>query len=209
MLKGVIFDLDGVLCHTDEFHYLAWKEVSDELGLVFDRSLNSKLRGVSRKDSFRIILNENKKTMDEEAIDVILEKKNTIYRKHLATMTSDDLDPDVIPSIERLKGKGLKLAVGSSSKNTNTILENLRIKEYFDAIADGTMIKKSKPDPEVFLLAAEKLELNAEECIVIEDAKAGIEAASRGGMASIAFRIPDMKSAHSLKEVADIIIQHI
>lgn len=183
--KAVIFDLDGVLCSTDGWHYEAWKELADKYHLFFDEAVNNRLRGVSRVESLEIILGENRgKTFDVEQKHRMLEEKNTAYRRLLERMSPGDLTEDVKTTLAVLKSAGLRLAVGSSSKNTGFILKKIGLENFFDAVSDGTMIVNSKPDPEVFLKAAGMLGLRPEECLVVEDAAAGIEAAVRGGFDS-------------------------
>lgn len=182
--QAVIFDLDGVICFTDKYHYLAWKEMADELGIYFDEKINNRLRGVSRMESLEIILEKYDKVLSEEEKLTLAEKKNKTYVKLLGKMTKEDLSKEVKETLDTLQGSGLKLAIGSSSKNTKFILERLGLDHYFDAISDGTNISRSKPDPEVFLKAAEFLQKKPEQCLVVEDAKAGVIAAGRGGFDS-------------------------
>lgn len=180
--RAVIFDLDGVICHTDKYHYQAWKAVADELGIYFDQVINNRLRGVSRMESFEIILERYEGTMNQEEKTAYTEKKNNIYKELLKNMSPADLSSEVKETLEGLRGKGLKLAIGSSSKNARFILGQIGLGEYFDAISDGNNISKSKPDPEVFVKAAGFLGEKPEDCLVVEDAKAGLEAAIGGGM---------------------------
>ena len=181
-MKGVIFDLDGVICFTDEYHYLAWKAMADEIGAEFDRTKNNRLRGVSRMESLEIILEGyHGEPMTQERKEELAEYKNNLYREYLKEMTPADLPEDVKETLDKLRKAGYKMAIGSSSKNTKTILERIGLENFFDAVADGTMITKSKPDPEVFLLAAKLLELPAEECMVVEDAVSGAQAGHAGG----------------------------
>lgn len=182
--NAVIFDLDGVICFTDKYHYLAWKSVADELAIPFDEKINDRLRGVSRMESLEIILEKSEKTYSQEEKEAIAEKKNNIYREYLKTMTEADLPEDVNETLKELKKRGLLLAIGSSSKNAKTILERLGLGSFFDAVSDGTNISKSKPDPEVFLKAAQFLNEDPGNCLVVEDAASGIEAASAGGFDS-------------------------
>ena len=179
--KGVIFDLDGVICFTDKYHYLAWKEMADELGVYFDETINNRLRGVSRMDSLDIILEKSEKTYSLQEKEALASQKNERYRELLATMSPADLSPEVMSTLNSLRQKGLRLAIGSSSKNTKFILGQLGLANFFDAISDGTNITRSKPDPEVFLKAAAFLNLSPEDCLVVEDAAAGVEAALAGG----------------------------
>lgn len=180
--KGIIFDLDGVLCSTDRYHYLAWKQTAEEVGAPFDENINMKLRGVSRMESLEIILSGSKKTFDAAEKERLAAEKNDRYRKLLAQMSPADMSAEVRNTLTALHDAGLKLAVGSSSKNAAFILERLDAAHYFDAICDGTMIQHSKPDPEVFVKAAGMLGLEPADCLVVEDAAAGLEAAHAGGM---------------------------
>lgn len=186
-MKAVIFDLDGVICFTDQYHYLAWKEMTDEIGVYFDETINNRLRGVSRMDSLNIILEKSDKIYTLEQKEELAAKKNAIYVRLLEQMSPADLSDEVKTTLDALREKGLKLAIGSSSKNTKMILKQIGLGDYFDAISDGTNIVNSKPDPEVFLKAAEFLSENPKDCLVIEDALAGIEAAVRGGFKSAGF----------------------
>ena len=183
-MKAVIFDLDGVICFTDHYHYLAWKEMADEIGIYFDETINNRLRGVSRMDSLNIILERSDKEYTREQKEALAEKKNAIYVKLLEQMSPADLSDEVKTTLNALRAKGLKLSIGSSSKKTKMILKQIGLGDYFDAISDGTNIVNSKPDPEVFLKAADFLSENPEDCLVVEDALAGIEAAVRGGFKS-------------------------
>ncbi|MBO5976072.1 MAG: beta-phosphoglucomutase [Oscillospiraceae bacterium] len=181
-VKGIIFDLDGVICFTDEYHYLAWKEMADDMGVYFDREINNRLRGVSRMASLDIILERySGPALSEEEKLALATKKNDIYRSLLSRMSPADLSNEVKNTLDALRAKGLKLAIGSSSKNAPFILERIGLAGYFDAISDGNNISRSKPDPEVFLKAAEFLSLAPAECLVVEDAIAGAEAGHAGG----------------------------
>ena len=182
---GVIFDLDGVLCHTDHYHYLAWKALADKLSLPFDERVNDRLRGVSRMDSLEIVLSLGKKQFTQAEKEQMAEEKNRRYRSYLAEMGPEALAPGAVDVLCDLRARGWKLGVGSSSKNACLILERTDIKRYFDAVADGNQIARSKPDPEVFLLAAQKLGLRPAECTVIEDSVAGIQAAKTGGFYAV------------------------
>lgn len=180
--RAVIFDLDGVICHTDKYHYQAWKAVADELGIYFDETINNRLRGVSRMESFEIILERYEKPMSQEDKVFYTDRKNNIYKELLKNMSPADLAGEVKDTLDALRAKGLKLAIGSSSKNAGFILGQLGLGEYFDAVSDGNNIKNSKPDPEVFVKAAGFLGEKPEDCLVVEDAKAGVEAAHAGHM---------------------------
>ena len=184
--QAVIFDLDGVICHTDQYHYLAWKVIAEELGVYFDEKINSRLRGVSRSESLEIILELYEGVISADQKKDLMEKKNLVYRRYLEELSLQDIDPLIKSTMDAIRNKGLKLAVGSSSKNTGLILEKLGLKDYFDAVADGNEVLHSKPDPEVFLLASEKLGIAPVHCLVVEDAKAGLVAAAAAGMDSAA-----------------------
>lgn len=183
-MKGIIFDLDGVICFTDKFHYRAWKKLADRLGIYFDEEINNRLRGVSRMASLDIILERSDEKYTEEEKLALAEEKNETYKELLEQMSPDDLSDEVRDTLMELRNRGYKLAIGSSSKNTRTILERIGLGDFFDEISDGTNISKSKPDPEVFLKAAEFIGEKPEDCLVVEDAMAGIEAAFRGGFKS-------------------------
>lgn len=186
-VKGIIFDLDGVIVHTDQYHYQAWKILADRLGIFFDETVNQRLRGVSRMESLDIILeNYEGAALSDEVKERMAKEKNNLYRSYLENMRPADVDVKVRQTLETLKKRGYALAIGSSSKNAKFILSQTGMVEMFDAISDGTNITKSKPDPEVFLLAAKYLKLSPEECAVIEDADAGIQAAKAGGMMAVA-----------------------
>lgn len=180
--NAIIFDLDGVICHTDKYHYEAWKKVADELGIYFDEEINNRLRGVSRMESFEIILERYSGTMEEEEKVLWITKKNDIYKELLKNMNPSDLSAEVKETLDGLRAVELKLAIGSSSKNARFILGQLGLGEYFDAISDGNNITKSKPDPEVFIKAAEYIGEEPDKCLVVEDAKAGLKAAIAGAM---------------------------
>lgn len=185
-IKGIIFDLDGVIVSTDELHYKAWKYIADKEEIYFDKSINHRLRGVSRMASLEIILENSKKTYTKNEKTKLATLKNDHYIKSLKILTQKDLLPGVLELLAILKDKNIKIAIGSSSKNAKLILKQIGLEDSFDAIADGNDISKSKPNPEVFLIAAEKLDLKPSECMVIEDAIAGIVAANRANMISVA-----------------------
>ncbi|MEH7418057.1 beta-phosphoglucomutase [Neobacillus drentensis] len=184
-ISAVIFDLDGVIVSTDEYHYQAWKQISDQENIYFDREINEKLRGVSRMESLDIILSHSDKAYSEKEKLLLAQRKNEIYCELLNKLSPNDILPGVINLLIGLKGRDIKIAIGSSSRNTPFILDQIGLAANFDAIADGNSIKKSKPDPEVFLLAAKMLGLEPEECAVIEDAQAGIDAAKAAGMKAV------------------------
>lgn len=181
-IEAVIFDLDGVIVTTDDYHYEAWKKVADEEEIYFDREINERLRGVSRMESLEIILEKSNKTYSEQEKEALATRKNDFYKILLENLTEKDILTGVLNTIDFLKENKIKIAIGSSSKNTMFILDKIGLTDNFDAIVDGTMIKNSKPDPEVFLSASQKLGINPENCLVVEDADAGVEAAKRAGM---------------------------
>lgn len=181
-IKGVIFDLDGVICNTSRYHFLAWKRLADELGITFTETENERLKGVSRSVSLEILLSLGSVVATPEQKAAWMEEKNVRYLEYVGQMTEEELLPGVKEFMERLRGNGVKIALGSASKNARRILKRLGIQTFFDYIADGTMVRHPKPDPEVFLRAAEGMGLLPEECVVFEDAKAGLEAARAGGI---------------------------
>lgn len=183
--EAVIFDLDGVICFTDHYHFLAWKGLADSLGIPFDEAKNDRLRGVSRMASLEIVLEEYQgPALSEDEKVALATKKNDLYRTYLQSMTPADLSDEVRNTLNALRAKGLKLAIGSSSKNTPLILERIGLAGFFDAISDGNNITRSKPDPQVFSMAAEMLGLTPDKCLVVEDAEAGVQAAIAGGFHS-------------------------
>ena len=181
--QAVIFDLDGVICFTDEYHYRAWKSMADGMGIPFDREINNRLRGVSRMVSLEIILEKYQgPALSQEKKEQLAQQKNDIYRESLKEMSTADLSDEVRETLDALREMGLKLAIGSSSKNTPFILGQIGLKDYFDAVSDGNNITRSKPDPEVFVKAAQMLGIAPENCLVVEDAVSGAEAGHAGGM---------------------------
>ncbi|MBK1877212.1 beta-phosphoglucomutase [Pelagicoccus mobilis] len=185
-IKAVIFDLDGVIVSTDEFHYKAWQRMSDEAGVEFNRDINNRLRGVSRMECVDIILEKADRHFSEEEKIDLATKKNGYYSDSLSNLSRVDILAGARELIDGLKTANIKVAIGSSSRNAPTILARIGMADTFDAIADGNQIKNSKPDPEVFLLAARKLDIAPEECLVVEDAKAGVAAAIAGNMKCLA-----------------------
>lgn len=192
--KAVIFDLDGVICFTDRFHYQAWKALADRLGIYFDEKINDRLRGVSRMASLDIILERATKEYTQEEKEAFATKKNDTYRELLKNMGLSDLTDEVKDTLVELRRREYKLSIGSSSKNTKFILGQIGLGDFFDAIADGTDITHSKPDPEVFLISAKKIGIDPADCAVVEDAKSGIEAAKAAGITALAL-FGDAKAA--------------
>ena len=180
--KGIIFDLDGVICSTDEYHYQAWKALADKIGATgFGREDNARQRGVSRMESLEVVLEKAPRTYTQEEKAELATWKNDTYRSLLANMSTADLTDEVKSTLEALRAMGLKLAIGSSSKNAPFILERIGLGDFFDAVSDGNNITHSKPDPEVFLKAAQFIGLDPADCLVVEDAFSGIDAGAAGG----------------------------
>jgi beta-phosphoglucomutase len=184
--KCVIFDLDGVIVSTDQFHFLAWKALADREGIEFNQEINNRLRGVSRPESLEIILEKSKKKYSAIEKKEMTDYKNQRYVISLSQLGPKDILPEVIDLIHFLNENDILIAIGSSSKNTKTILKQIGLLDAFDTIVDGNDITHSKPHPEVFLKAAEKLSINPKDCIVVEDALAGINAAKSAGMFAVA-----------------------
>ena len=205
--EAVIFDLDGVLIHTDHLHYLAWKAVADELGIVFDEKINRRLKGVSRLESLEIILENFTGTMTEKEKQRIAEKKNRIYRESLSRLSPADVSAEVANVLRHLKDARMKTALGSSSKNAGFILKKLELQGFFDAVSDGNSITNSKPDPEVFLNAARLLKVLPKDCLVVEDALAGVLAALAAGMdcAVIGSTAKQQEGVYGLESISDLL----
>lgn len=208
MKKAVIFDLDGVLVHTDAIHYAVWVELTQRLGIPFSPAVMDRLRGVSRMDSLNIVLSAGDRTWTQAEKEILAEEKNQAYIARAGQMTPADVDRDVWDTLEGLKAKGILLAVGSSSKNAPLILKRTGLGAKMDAVADGNMIQRAKPDPQVFLLAARLLGVTPEEALVVEDADAGILAAHTGGFTPVAFGGSAMASPlaqHKLQKLSDLL----
>ena len=203
---AVIFDLDGVICFTDEYHYLAWKRIADDLKIPFDREINNRLRGVSRMESLDIILERYEGKISDAEKEEIASQKNEIYKTFLHKMSEKDLDQVVRKTLENLRKKGLLLAIGSSSKNAGFILRQIGLEDFFDAVSDGNNISRSKPDPEVFLKAAEFLHVDPANCLVVEDAVSGAEAGHRAGMKVAAVGEASQKGAgdYNMKSISEL-----
>ena len=174
-IQGVIFDLDGVITDTAEYHYRSWQRLADEEGLPFDQQANEALRGVSRRASLMKIIGD--RTYSEEQIQQMMERKNQYYVESIKAISPDDLLPGALNLLKELRQAGIKIALGSASKNARPVIEKLGIADQFDAIADGHSVERPKPAPDLFLFAAKELGLAPEHCVVFEDAAAGIEAA--------------------------------
>lgn len=185
MKKGFIFDLDGVIVDTAKYHYLAWKKLANELGFEFTKEQNELFKGVSRKRCLEILLEIGNRKATQQEFDTWMVEKNVDYLKYIENMDASEILPDVPKVLAYLKENNIPIALGSASKNAQPILEKVGLLPYFDAIVDGNNVTKAKPDPEVFLLAAKHLGVNADDCIVFEDAVAGVEAANAAKMISI------------------------
>lgn len=207
-LKAAIFDLDGVIVFTDKFHYQAWKKMADSMGIYFDEEINNRLRGVSRMDSLEIILERYEgEPLSQEKKEALAAEKNETYRELLKTMTPADVSKEVRDTLSELRKRGYGIALGSSSKNAKFILERVKLLDAFDKISDGNNITKSKPDPEVFEKAAEFLGEKPEDCLVVEDAEAGIDAGIAGGMktAAIGDAVNCGKADYTLQTFSDLL----
>lgn len=188
--KGFIFDLDGVIVDTARYHFLAWRTLAETLGISFDEKDNEQLKGVSRVRSLEKILSWGNVSLTKERFDELLDRKNQDYLGYIADMNEDEILPDVPRVLSYLKQNEQRIALGSASKNARVILEEVGLLNVFDAIVDGTNVTKAKPNPEVFLIAAEKLGVAPEKCIVFEDSLAGIQAANTAGMTSVGIGNP-------------------
>ncbi|CAM2999190.1 beta-phosphoglucomutase [Paenibacillus sediminis] len=193
-IKACLFDLDGVLVDTAKYHYIAWKRLASELGFDFNEKDNERLKGVSRMASLDILLEIGNLSFDDKTKEALAEKKNTWYVEYISKMDASEILPGSLHFLKELKESGIKVALGSASKNAMIILNNTGLVPYFDAIIDGTKTQSAKPDPEVFLLGAQALNAHPSECVVFEDAEAGIEAATRAHMYSIGVGSPETLS---------------
>jgi beta-phosphoglucomutase len=182
VIHACIFDLDGVIVDTAHYHFLAWRRLARELGFDLSQEHNEQLKGVSRMKSLELLLSVGGVSMSEREKEVMANRKNTWFVDYLERMAPEEIFPGVKQLIHDLRSKGRKIGLASSSKNAQTVIQLLRIENEFDAVVDGNMIHHSKPDPEIFLLAAEKLGVEPKHCLVFEDAEAGVEAALAAGM---------------------------
>ncbi|MFS4494304.1 beta-phosphoglucomutase [Maribacter sp. 2308TA10-17] len=182
---GFIFDLDGVIVDTAKYHYLAWRNLAEELGFEFTEEQNELFKGVSRKRCLEILLEIGNVKATQEQFDLWMIEKNEDYLKYIEKMDASEILPDVAKVLDYLKERNIPIALGSASKNAKPILEKVKLLSYFDCIVDGNNVTKAKPDPEVFLIAAEKLGVDPNNCVVFEDAVAGVEAANAANMVSI------------------------
>ena len=202
-LKGCIFDLDGVIVDTARFHFLAWKRLASQLGFDFTEEHNEALKGVSRMASLEIMLRVGGITKSKGEMELLAALKNEWYVEYISTMTESDLLPGSIELLNSLRSKGILTAIGSASRNARTILEKTKISSLFDVIVDGNKVSRAKPDPEVFLKGAEEMGLSPDNCIVIEDAQSGIEAAIAAGMRCVGI------GNHEILGRADLVVPSI
>jgi beta-phosphoglucomutase len=198
-IKACIFDLDGVIVDSAKYHFLAWKHLADNLGIPFTGKDNERLKGVSRMASLEIILEIGKMNLDEEKKEEYATLKNRLYVDYISRMTPDEILPGVREFLQELKSINIRIALGSASRNTPLILERVGLKNMFDAVADGNNVTKAKPDPEVFLKAAELIGVDPGNCVVFEDAAAGVQAALNAGMKCVGIGSPEILSeAHMI-----------
>lgn len=190
MIKACIFDLDGVIVDTAGYHYLSWKRLAKEIGIELTKADNERLKGVSRMRSLDIILQMGGVTLNEHDKEALAHKKNTWFVEYLREMTPEEIYPGVRALIRQLREHGIKVALASSSKNARTVIELLKIQDDFDVVVDGNMIVHSKPNPEIFLLAASMMGIAANDCLVFEDAAAGVDAALAAGMKCVGIGSP-------------------
>lgn len=191
MLQAVIFDLDGVIVDTAHYHFVAWQRLAKELGVSFTEKDNERLKGVSRMRSLEIILEIGGVTLSDEKKEELATKKNSWFVDYIEAIKPDEVFPGVPHMLQQLRKQNYKVALASSSKNAETVLRLLQISDLFDVMVDGTMITHSKPDPEIFLLAAKKLNIQPQHCVVFEDAEAGVEAALAAGMKCVGVGSPE------------------
>jgi beta-phosphoglucomutase len=211
VIKAVIFDLDGVIVDTAHYHFVAWQRLAKELGIEFTLHDNERLKGVSRMRSLEIILEIGGVTLSEEKREELATKKNSWFVDYIEDIKPNEIFPDVKEMLVQLREQGYKIALASSSKNADTVLRLLQVKNLFDTIVDGTMITHSKPDPEIFLLAAHRLGIDPSLCVVFEDAEAGVEAALAAGMKCVGVGSIDQlgKANAIVKTTADFKIDQL
>lgn len=191
-IKACIFDLDGVIVDTAKFHFLAWRRLANELGFDFDEHKNEQLKGVGRMESLDIILDWGGISLSQEEKNAWAERKNGWYLEYVSTMNPSDVLEGALDFLLDVRAHGIRVALGSSSKNARSILKYVELSDFFEAVIDGTLITRTKPDPQVFLLGAEALGLPPSQCIVFEDAQAGIDAALAGGFHAVGVGRPEV-----------------
>lgn len=202
-MKACIFDLDGVIVDTAKYHFLAWKKLAMELGITLTEHENERLKGVGRMESLDIILSLGGVSKELEEKKILAEKKNSWFVEFIQAMKPDEIFDGVIDLLSDLKKNGIAIALASSSKNASTVISKLGIADWFSVMVDGTMIQNSKPDPEIFIMAAKLLNIDPSGCVVVEDAEAGVEAAKSAGMACVGI------GATKQLGKADLVIDHI
>ncbi len=203
-MKACIFDLDGVIVDTARYHFEAWKRLADELGIPITVADNERLKGVSRMESLNIILSIGGIKKDKDEMEKLANKKNSWFVEYINDMKPDEIFPGVLELLADLKRNDIKIALASSSKNAKSVIDKLGIKSWFEVVVDGTMITHSKPDPEIFLTAASRLGIKPEDCVVIEDAEAGVAAAKRAGMKCIGIgRLAQLSNADKVVDRID------
>ena len=190
MIHCCIFDLDGVIVNTAKYHYLAWKRLADSLGFDFTEHYNERLKGVSRVESLKIVLEIGETSLEERAFEKALEDKNLWYLDYISQIDAEEILPGAEGFLRAVRGRGIKVALGSASKNAPLILERIGLCDQFDAVIDGNSVSNAKPDPEVFLKAAVAVGCAPQECVVFEDAAAGVQAALNAGMICVGIGSP-------------------
>lgn len=208
MIQAVIFDSDGVLVHTDDFHYRSWKTIADREGIYFDKDLNNQLLGVSSKDSITMILKRAKKEYSEEEVEKLMAEKKALYQGYLENLTEKDVPDMVVSTLQWLKRKKIKIGVGSSSRFTKLVLDKVGLTSFFDAIVTGEDVKNLKPDPEIFDLCAQKLGELPENCLIVEDGVSGIQAGKKSGFVTcgISEAKDYYQTDYPIKDISDVIM---
>ncbi|HUN09578.1 MAG TPA: beta-phosphoglucomutase [Aggregatilineales bacterium] len=197
-IKAFIFDLDGVITDTAEFHFLAWKQLADEIGVSFTREDNDQLRGVSRRESLKRLLKG--RPVDEATAEVWMQRKNDIYREFLHQITPADSLPGVVHFLDEARKRGILIGLGSASKNARDVIERLKLMDYFEALGDGYSVVNPKPAPDLFIWVAGRLGVPPNEAVVFEDAEAGVDAALKGGFWTVGLGRAGVNAAHLVKE---------
>lgn len=209
MIKACIFDLDGVIVDTARYHFLAWKRLANELGIEFTEADNERLKGVSRIRSMEILMEIGGITLSQHDKETQANRKNAWFVDYVERMMPEEIFPGVKSLIQQLRLKGIKVGLASSSKNAKTVIQLLHIQNEFETVVDGNMITHSKPDPEIFLLAAKKLDVEPKNCLVFEDAEAGVEAALAAGMKCVGVGSPALlnKANKVVSKTSDFAVQ--
>lgn len=211
MIKAFIFDLDGVIVDTARYHFIAWRRMANELGFDFSEEKNEQLKGVSRMDSLGLILEWGGVERTEAEKAALAKQKNEWYREYILKMDESEILEGVLPFLDAAEAEGLKLAVGSSSKNATTILGQIGLKARFETIIDGNKLTRSKPDPQVFQLGAKAMGFQPAECVVFEDAEKGVDAALAGNFYTVGVGGDNLRHAHYVvpnfkgQSVADVL----